>query len=116
MERVGTLIEKLQEQLTQNADPHTMLITAQLLQNELVMQAGLVNGHSTRKVAVVVPTGLGTGISEIKAEEPIYKPVAQPEPEPIPAIDPEPEPEVKLPEPEPHPTPRPEPEPVPQNF
>ena len=55
MERVGVLINKLQEQLLQSADINLMLVTAQLLHNELLMQANLLNGNQNKKVSVVVP-------------------------------------------------------------
>jgi len=57
MERVKALINKLQEQASQNADASTLLATIQLLQLELSKP---VNGRpqqlGTAKVAVVMPT------------------------------------------------------------
>jgi hypothetical protein len=53
MERVGTLINKLKEQLEQGADPDKMLITLQMLQTELMQQRQVVKG--TGSVSVVMP-------------------------------------------------------------
>jgi hypothetical protein len=111
MERVGVLINKLQEQLAQKASVHNMLVTVQLLQSELVQEASQANGASRPHVSVMVPH-----IVHVKKplEAPVqdYKPVPKPEPEPIPQPGPGPEPELE-PEPFPHPGPRPEPEPIP---
>jgi hypothetical protein len=53
MERVGTLINKLQEQYNQQADADKLSITAQLLLAELQMLKPLVTNKA--KVAVVMP-------------------------------------------------------------
>ncbi len=53
MERVGTLINKLKEQLEQGADPDKMLITVQMLQTELMQQQQVVKGSGG--VSVVMP-------------------------------------------------------------
>ncbi len=55
MERVHTLIEKLQQQLAEDASADNLLITVQMLQAELLMQKS--NGSSVNigKVAVVMP-------------------------------------------------------------
>lgn len=61
MERVRALINKLQEQLDQEADAAALLRTAQLLQAAIQEQASssiVRNGNS--KVAVVLPTGNNT--------------------------------------------------------
>ena len=64
MERVGVLISRLQEQLQQNAAPQNMLVTAQILQNELLIQSAEKNGsHGNEtfddsKAAVLVPLQL----------------------------------------------------------
>jgi hypothetical protein len=55
MERVGVLIDKLQEQFLKKADVQNMLVTAQLLHTELLIQAKQTNGTEIKKVAVVVP-------------------------------------------------------------
>src|SRR5687767_1781424 len=52
MERVGVLIEKLQEQYKQNADPKQLLMTIQMLIKEL--NALPVNGLS-QKISVIFP-------------------------------------------------------------
>ena len=59
MERVGVLIEKLQEQLLKQADIQNMLITTQLLQSELLLLLSTSGVQETKKVAVVVPNSLG---------------------------------------------------------
>jgi hypothetical protein len=115
MERVGVLINKLQEQLSQKADVHNMLVTAQLLHSELLHHATKINGVESRKVAVMVPNVVA--VAPLTAKEEVafdsYKPVPKPESEPEPLPEPVAEPEVPLPEPAPMPTPRPEPEPIP---
>lgn len=108
MERVGLLINKLQEQLAQKASVHNMLVTVQLLQSELMQEARQANGEPVSTVSVTVP-----GMVHFK--QPLqmmqdYKPVPKPDPEPLPQPDTEPEP---ITQPEPHPHPRPEPEPIP---
>ncbi|GEO09279.1 hypothetical protein [Segetibacter aerophilus] len=115
MERVGVLVNKLQEQLSQKADVQNMLVTAQLLHNELLIAVSQSSEIQNKKVSVSVP-----GAAVINAEalpnlstEDLYKPVARPEPEPEPVAEPTPVPESPLPEPAPMPTPRPEPEPIP---
>ncbi len=59
MERVGVLIEKLQEQFVTQADIRNMLVTAQLLQSELLMQISNSGGYESKTVAVVVPHTMG---------------------------------------------------------
>ena len=57
MERIQTLINRLQEQLKQNADPAQMQLTVQLLQAELnQLQKTSVRTLGTSKVSVVLPT------------------------------------------------------------
>ena len=55
MERVRTLIEKLQQQLAQNASEDNLLITVQMLQLELLRQKGNVISVTNGKVAVLMP-------------------------------------------------------------
>lgn len=52
MERVGTLIHKLQEQFEQQQDSHKLLLTAQMLIAELQQQQG---NNNTGKVSVTMP-------------------------------------------------------------
>jgi hypothetical protein len=113
MERVGVLINKLQEQLLQSADINLMLVTAQLLHNELLIQASKLNGNQNKKVSVVVPHAavIAPEILPDTALEQLYKPVPKPDPEPV--STPMPETESPLDEPPPLPTPKPEPEPIP---
>jgi len=115
MERVGVLIDKLQQQLLQKADVQNMLVTAQILHSELLLQAREMNGSENKKVCVMAPNAVvitpETLIKNTETES--YKPVEKPEPEPEPIAEPITEPEVPLPEPAPAPTPKPEPEPIP---
>ena len=56
MERIRVLIARLKEQAEQNASPSQMLVTVQMLQNELYQLQ--VNGNfslGTSKVAVMLP-------------------------------------------------------------
>ncbi|TDH27910.1 hypothetical protein EXU57_05440 [Segetibacter sp. 3557_3] len=55
MERVGILINKLQEQILQKADVRSMLVTTQMLQAELMQHVKKQNGHSLSRVSVVLP-------------------------------------------------------------
>jgi hypothetical protein len=109
MERVGVLINKLQEQLQQKASVENMLVTAQMLQSELHSQAQQSRTTSVGQVSVVVPTSISIPVQNNGAQD--YKPVLKPEPEPVPIPEPMPEPEI--PASEPAPTPKPEPEPIP---
>ncbi len=115
MERVAVLINKLQEQLSQKADVQNMLVTAQLLHNELLIQANQLNGRQEKKVLVVVPHAAVIAPEIVQQQEAneLYKPVPKPESEPEPVAEPMPEPESPLPETAPVPTPKPEPEPIP---
>ena len=55
MERVETLLKKLQEQFAQNAPPEQLLLTAQMLQAELLhLQAGNAPAINNNNVAVTV--------------------------------------------------------------
>jgi hypothetical protein len=57
MERIQTLINRLQEQVKQNADVAQMQLTLQLLQSELnQLQKAPVRTLGTSKVSVVLPT------------------------------------------------------------
>ena len=55
MERVRTLIEKLQQQIAENASADNLLITVQMLQQELLRQKGNGAYLSNGKVAVIMP-------------------------------------------------------------
>ena len=55
MERVRTLIEKLQQQLADNVPADSLLLTVQMLQVELVKQKSNGAAVSSGKVAVVMP-------------------------------------------------------------
>ena len=94
MERIQTLINRLQEQLRLNADVAQMQLTLQLLQAELnQLQKGSARTLGTSKVAVVMPTRVSVPTvaavkedvrEEIKAqisdEEPVTTPVAKAKP------------------------------------
>lgn len=114
MERVGILINKLQEQLSQKSSISNMLVTAQLLQTELLLQNKQINSLESKKVAVMMPHTLYSNAGEFLAEPDIcvaYKPIEKPEPEPQPVAPPVSEPETPLAAP--MPIPKPEPEPIP---
>ncbi|HEX8459850.1 MAG TPA: hypothetical protein VF623_00405, partial [Segetibacter sp.] len=114
MERVGVLINKLQEQLVQKADVQNMLVTAQLLHNELLYHVNTTNDVEMRKVAVFVPNAAVVPREPLQeTEHEDYKPVLKPESEPEPVVEPIPEPEAPVPESIPVPAPKPEPEPIP---
>lgn len=112
MERVGVLINKLQDQLAQKADVQNMLVTAQMLQAELLSLAQTTNGASLSKIAVVVPNAYSTGRIIDTTQD--YKPVPKPELEPEPIPEPMPQTDAPAPDPTtPNPIPKPEPEPIP---
>src|SRR6187397_647164 len=68
MERIQTLINRLQEQVRQNADVTQMQLTLQLLQSELnQLQKTSVRTLGTSKVSVVLPTPVS--ITKKEAEE-----------------------------------------------
>ena len=69
MERVGVLINKLQQQLNEQANVQHMLATAQLLQNELLMQCKQANGSESKKVAVMMPYNITAPLPIIVAAE-----------------------------------------------
>jgi len=71
MERIQTLINRLQEQVKQNADVAQMQLTLQLLQSELnKLQKTSVRTLGTSKVSVVLPTPVAIKpISVTKSEE-----------------------------------------------
>ena len=65
MERIQILISKLKEQADKNASPSQMLVTVQMLQNELYQLQ--VNGNfflGTSKVAVMLPKTLNISVTE----------------------------------------------------
>jgi len=70
MERIQTLINRLQEQVRQNADVAHMQLTLQLLQSELnQLQKTSVRTLGTSKVSVVLPTPVAIApVSIIKKE------------------------------------------------
>ena len=55
MERVSTLIRKLQKQLDENASPQMLLHTVQMLQAELQSHIGLQTEVNEDKVSVIMP-------------------------------------------------------------
>ena len=116
MIRAGVLINKLQEQLLKKAAPEDMLITAELLRNELLLFVNETNEPETKNISVVVPNGMAALPKQVKSElaiQDLYKPVPAPESDPAPVAEPMPEPEAPLPDTAPLPTPKPEPEPIP---
>jgi hypothetical protein len=70
MERIQTLINRLQEQVKQNADVAQMQLTLQLLQSELnQLQKTSVRTLGTSKVSVVLPTPVAVAPAPIKKSE-----------------------------------------------
>ena len=55
MERVRTLIEKLQQQIAGNASAENLLVTVQMLQSELLQQTGNNVAVNKGKVSVMMP-------------------------------------------------------------
>src|SRR4051812_14630556 len=55
MERVHTLIEKLQQQVAENASADKLLATVQMLQSELLQQKGNNVSLNRGKVSVMMP-------------------------------------------------------------
>lgn len=88
MERIQVLIEKLAEQSRRGESPAQLLITVQLLQQELVNAQANARGTGSSKVAVVMPSRPTyheprsvVEQPQPKREEPV---VLKPEPEPAP--------------------------------
>ena len=80
MERIQLLINKLKEQTEQNASPSQMLVTVQMLQNELCQMQS--SGHhtlGTSKVAVMLPRMVNISLEEmdISLEDIPGKPVSK---------------------------------------
>ena len=70
MERIQTLINRLQEQVRQNADVAQMQLTLQLLQSELnQLQKTSVRTLGTSKVSVVLPTPVAIAPVSIAKKE-----------------------------------------------
>ncbi len=68
MERLAQLIGKLNEQFAQNADPFQLLVTAQLIETELVqMSTSTHRVSNSSKVAVVMPAANGHSYQARKA-------------------------------------------------
>ena len=77
MERLEQLIGKLNEQFAQNADPFQLLVTAQLIETELVqMSTSTHRTVNSSKVAVVMPAANGYAYSNRRtADETRTQPV-----------------------------------------
>lgn len=79
MERIRVLIARLKEQAEQNASPSQMLVTVQMLQNELYQLQ--VNGNfslGTSKVAVMLPKTVNISVSQEPAKKAETKVEKQP--------------------------------------
>ncbi|MEJ7675917.1 MAG: hypothetical protein WKF59_25260 [Chitinophagaceae bacterium] len=61
MEKVRTLIEKLQQQIADNASADNLLVTVHMLQSELLHQKGNATSINKGKVAVIMPGVLNYG-------------------------------------------------------
>ena len=81
MERIEALINKLKEQLEQNASPEQLLVTVQLLHNELAqLQYGKSQSLGTAKVSVVLPGSMNTYSSSSVYEKYAPKPAEMEKP------------------------------------
>ena len=70
MERIQILISKLKEQAEQNASPSQLLVTVQMLQNELYqLQASGNHTLGTSKVAVMLPKTVNISLSHQEAQK-----------------------------------------------
>ena len=96
MERVGILINKLQEQLNKQADAKSMLVTVQMLNTELMQSMQQKNGTMGSKISVVMPYNYAAPIvdgtpkaepiqvdgaaveQEVVAEEKVSEPALEP--------------------------------------
>lgn len=79
MERIQILISKLNEQVEQKASPSQMLVTVQMLQNEIYQLQ--VNGNSflgTSKVAVMLPKTVNISLQHEPDEKPLFITEKQP--------------------------------------
>ncbi|MEO7310144.1 MAG: hypothetical protein ABIX01_07095 [Chitinophagaceae bacterium] len=70
MERIGTLIETLQHQHAAGADPHALLVTVQMLQQELLLQNGQSKLKGRNGVSVFMPGQLDIRFSRTEAMQP----------------------------------------------
>ena len=70
MERIGLLIDKLEELHRQNASPDQLLHVLRMMQTELFLVKQQSNATVRRKIAVVMPAGI-TGEINTTAEEPV---------------------------------------------
>ena len=77
MERIQLLVSKLKQQAEENADIEQMLLTVQILQNELVCQQKGAKTLSTAKVAVMLPSTarMETSLYEKYAPKPVEEPL-----------------------------------------
>ncbi|MBO9635383.1 MAG: hypothetical protein J7578_19910 [Chitinophagaceae bacterium] len=83
MERLAQLIGKLNEQFEQNADPSQLLVTAQLIESELVqLSAASRRVPGTSKVAVVMPSSRPSFPVAVQAA-PVPEVKEEPQPEPV---------------------------------
>jgi len=77
MERVETLLKKLQEQFAQNASPEQLLLTVQMLQAEL-LHLRQANGHDFHDIgAAVTVSGMNSQVNE--APKAVAKPAEKEE-------------------------------------
>lgn len=70
MERIGLLIDKLEELHRQNASPDQLLHVLQMLQTELFLVKQQSNTTVRRKIAVVMPAGI-TGEMSVTVDQPV---------------------------------------------
>lgn len=100
MERIQVLIEKLQQQKQQNDSVEQMLVTVQLLQNELLSLQQNTKAAGTSKVAVVLPSRPAVQKTIVTSEVPkpkettLSKELREEVPQPNPVVPAAPAPQV----------------------
>ena len=92
MERIGTLLEKLNGQFTTGANPQAILVTLQMMQKELLLQNGTIRKIGTNGISVFMPGQMNLSIVNTEASV-VTQPVAVSE-KLVFELDPEPSEEV----------------------
>ncbi len=66
MERIGTLLEKLNGQFAAGADAQALLITLQMMQNELLLLNGTVKKNGTNGISIFMPGQMNLSLINTK--------------------------------------------------
>ena len=77
MERVETLLQKLQEQFKNGDSPAKLLLTVQMLQHELLSLQGAVPANSKEVIAVSMPVNVNIPATELPVEKAPEKPAEE---------------------------------------